>query len=342
MTNPRNPDPLAPTPTTGSGAGTTPETYSSELGSPSPYESTDYPAGGGVGVVSSGAGFGGADAGSSAGRSTTQATKEEAANVKDTAVDSAKNVAGTAKEQAAGVAETAKEQAAQVADEARQQARALFDTVTSEAREQGRQQQQRIASAVHALSKELGSMASSSSESGPLTDLAHQASRKGGEIAHWLENREPKDVLEEARRFARRRPVMFLALCGLAGVLAGRVTRGAVAANTSLDSPDTPDYTATRAIESPYATGSSYGAPSAFPTTPPVSTYETSTPAYQSGTYETTTGTAGATTGAPASLVEENTTDYPPDSSYNAGTTDPDYRWPNPLTGDDDRTERNR
>ena len=79
-------------------------------------------------------------------------------------------------------------------------------------------------------------MASSSQESGPLTDLAHQASRKGGEIAHWLENREPADVLEEVRAFARRRPVMFLGLCALAGVVAGRLTRGAVAANTSLDS----------------------------------------------------------------------------------------------------------
>jgi hypothetical protein len=43
-------------------------------------------------------------------------------------------------------------------------------------------------------------------------------------------------LLEELRRFARRRPVMFLALSGLAGVLAGRITRGAVAANTSVDS----------------------------------------------------------------------------------------------------------
>ena len=51
-----------------------------------------------------------------------------------------------------------------------------------------------------------------------MTDLAHQASRKGGEIAHWLQDREPADVLEAVRSYARRRPVTFLALCGLAGV----------------------------------------------------------------------------------------------------------------------------
>ena len=57
-------------------------------------------------------------------------------------------------------------------------------------------------------------------------------------------------MLEELRRYARRRPVMFLALCGLAGVVAGRITRGAVAANTSVDSPSPAraadyDYSAT-------------------------------------------------------------------------------------------------
>ena len=56
-------------------------------------------------------------------------------------------------------------------------------------------------------------MASASEESGPLTDLAHQASQRGGEIAHWLENHEPRDVLREVQSFARRRPVMFLAIC---------------------------------------------------------------------------------------------------------------------------------
>ena len=70
-------------------------------------------------------------------------------------------------------------------------------------------------------------------------DLAEQAAQKGGEIARWLEDREPRDVLDEVKSFARRRPVTFLALCGLAGVVAGRLTRGAVAANTSIDSPST-------------------------------------------------------------------------------------------------------
>jgi hypothetical protein len=151
--------------------------------------------------------------------------KDEAAAVKDTAVDAGKDVAATARDEAANVAA-----------EARYQAKSLLATASDEVRSQASTQQTRLAQAVHSLSKELGGMASSSPESGPLTDLAHQAARKGGDIAHWLENREPADVLDEVRAFARRRPIMFLGLCALAGIVAGRLTRGAVAANTSLDS----------------------------------------------------------------------------------------------------------
>ena len=159
--------------------------------------------------------------------STTDVAKGEAGKVKDTAVEAGQNVAATAKDEVANVAA-----------ETKQQAKSLIGSVTGEVQAQAGAQQQKIASSVHALSKELGGMASGTSEGGgPLTDLAQQAAQRGGEIAHWLENHEPRDVLREVTSFGRRRPVMFLALCGLAGVVAGRLTRGAVAANTSVDSP---------------------------------------------------------------------------------------------------------
>jgi uncharacterized protein YjbJ (UPF0337 family) len=169
--------------------------------------------------------------------STTDVAKSEAGNVKDTATEAA-----------AGVAETAKSEAANVVSETKQQAKGLLDQVRDQLSEQGNTQKQYLSNTLHSLSKELGGMASKSEESGPLTDLAHRASRQGGEIAHWLENHEPKDVLEEVKAFARRRPVAFLFLAGAAGVLAGRLTRGAVAANTEIDSPD-PAPAATPALE---------------------------------------------------------------------------------------------
>ena len=73
-----------------------------------------------------------------------------------------------------------------------------------------------------------------------MTDLAQEASRRVGEMSHWLDTHEPADLLEEVKRFARRRPVAFLALAAAAGVVAGRVTRGAVAANTRVDSDTDP------------------------------------------------------------------------------------------------------
>jgi len=160
--------------------------------------------------------------------STKDVAKEEAANVKDTAVDAGKNVAATAKDEAVNVA-----------TEAKDQAKGLLGSVTSQVQEQAGTQKQKIAETVHSFAKELGGMASGEGTSGPITDLAQQASQKVGEIGHFLESKEPREILDEVSAFARRRPGLFLLLCGTAGVLAGRVTRGAVAANTSVDSPDT-------------------------------------------------------------------------------------------------------
>lgn len=158
--------------------------------------------------------------------STTDVAKGEAAAVKDTAVEAGKEVAATAKDEAANVA-----------SEAKYQAKSLLSTATSEVKNQASTQQGRLASTLRGYADELQGIGQGTAPSGVIGDLVQQAASKGSEIAGWLENREPADVLEELRRFARRRPVMFLALCGLAGVVAGRITRGAVAANTSVDSP---------------------------------------------------------------------------------------------------------
>jgi hypothetical protein len=166
-----------------------------------------------------------------------ETAKSEAANVKDTAADAA-----------SGLAEVAKSEVSNVATEAKYQTRNLVDQTRSELRGQVNNQQSQLASKVHSLASELGSMAAKSDESGPMTDLAQEAARRGGEIAHWLDTHEPADVLDEVKRFARRRPFAFLALAAAAGVVAGRVTRGAVAANTSVDSDTEP--TPARAYDS--------------------------------------------------------------------------------------------
>jgi hypothetical protein len=157
--------------------------------------------------------------------STVDTAKSQAANVKDTAADAA-----------VGVKDVAKSEASNVAEEAKYQARNLVDQTRSELRGQASNQQSALAEKLKGWASELGSMASKSDESGTMTDLAHEASRRVGEVSHWLDGHEPGDVLDEVKRFARRRPVAFLAIAAAAGIVAGRVTRGAVAANTSVDS----------------------------------------------------------------------------------------------------------
>jgi hypothetical protein len=51
-------------------------------------------------------------------------------------------------------------------------------------------------------------------------------------FAGKLQNREPAELLEEIRSFARRKPGMFLFGAAAAGILAGRLTSGVKAAHS--------------------------------------------------------------------------------------------------------------
>ena len=198
------------------------------------------------------------DSGIGGSPSTKDVAKDEAGNVKDTAVGAGKQVAGTAKQEAANVA-----------GEAKQQAKSLVGAATTQLKDQASSQQSKLATSLRGYTDQLqGVTQGQGLEAGPLNDLVQQATSRANQFVSRLENTEPADLLEDVRRFARRRPVVFLALCGLAGVVAGRITRGAVAANTSVDSPsparalgDTagPSYTTTGGVDYAAPT-STYGA----------------------------------------------------------------------------------
>jgi len=134
-----------------------------------------------------------------------------------------------AKEAVAQVGSTAGEQAKNVAGEAKAQARNLVNEVGTQANEQARTQQSKAAQGLRSLSGELRSMADGG-QSGMASDLARQASQRSQDLASWLEARDPGQIVEEVRSLARRKPGAFLVGCALAGVVAGRLTRGTVAA----------------------------------------------------------------------------------------------------------------
>ena len=87
------------------------------------------------------------------------------------------------------------------------------------------QQQRRAASSLSATAEELRRMADGSQTQGMAADLARQAGDRADRFGQWLADREPGDVLDEVRSFARRRPGVFIAAAAAAGVLAGRLGR---------------------------------------------------------------------------------------------------------------------
>ncbi|HST48691.1 hypothetical protein [Jatrophihabitans sp.] len=156
------------------------------------------------------------------GGSTTEVAKDQAAQVTQGAVQAGQHVAGVAKEQVVNVGA-----------EAGRQAKDLLSQAGSEISQQASSQQQRLAQSIRSLGDELHKMTQPGEQaSGPAADLARQGAQRTREFASWLEQREPGEVLEEVKDFARRRPGTFLLLAAGAGLLAGRMTRGLQAASS--------------------------------------------------------------------------------------------------------------
>ncbi len=152
----------------------------------------------------------------------------------DVAKDEAKNVQQTAVEAGSQVASTATDQAKQVAQETQRQAKDLLDQGRSQVREQAISQQQKAGQSLTSLAQELRGLADGTSAGapGPARDLLQQASGFVDDFAHKLQTRDPGELLDEVRSFARRKPGLFLLGAAAAGVVAGRLTRGVTAAHS--------------------------------------------------------------------------------------------------------------
>ncbi|TLK57087.1 ATP synthase F0 subunit B [Glutamicibacter sp. V16R2B1] len=143
------------------------------------------------------------------------------------AASEAKDLAQEGKQSAAHVMDSAKQEASMVAEQARDKASNLLDELGSDVREQASAQQQKISANLRDISEEFRNMLDNSQASGTASSLVDQAAHHSGKVADWLEQREPGDLVEEIKGFARRRPGAFLGLALGAGLLAGRLTRNA-------------------------------------------------------------------------------------------------------------------
>ncbi|PRB72806.1 hypothetical protein [Arthrobacter sp. MYb213] len=162
--------------------------------------------------------------------------------------DTAKDLAQEGQHSATEVLDTAKQEASLIGGQAKEQAADLFEELSSDLREQASLQQQKVATNLRDISDEFRSMLDQSQASGTAATLVDQASNHSGQIANWLDQREPGDVVDEVKQFARKRPGAFLGIALGAGLLAGRITRNASASkqgdrgseNTSANSLKTP------------------------------------------------------------------------------------------------------
>lgn len=155
----------------------------------------------------------------------------------DIARDEAADVGQNAREAGSQVAQTAADQARQVVAETGRQARDLLGEAQGQARDQASTQQQKAAQQLRTVADELHEMVANGGQSGLATEVARQAADRAGRAASWLEQREPGDLLESVRDFARRRPGAFLAGAAVAGLAAGRLTRGLAGGSDSRPGP---------------------------------------------------------------------------------------------------------
>ena len=146
-------------------------------------------------------------------------------NAPQAPADRAHEVGHEAKQAAQGVASTAAHEAGRTTREAKDQARQLLSQSRTELTDQAATQQARAATGLRELAEQLESMARGSDQDGMARSLVEDVSRRAGDAATWLDQRDPGTLLQEVRDVARRRPGTFLAVAAGVGVLAGRMSR---------------------------------------------------------------------------------------------------------------------
>jgi len=206
---------------------------------------------------------------------TTPTTQDQDRGTAATAADEGKHLGGVAAGEAQNVAGDVKDQVQRLLDETRQQVN-----------EQGAVQRDRLVELLRGLSHDLREMADHADGSSLAGQLVRQGADRADGVTSSLDGREPADLVDEVRAFARRRPGAFLAGALLAGLAVGRFARGAKDAQS--------DSTPTR------ATGSGHGWEPSVPQ-PVTGPLDTSPAPVTPATTATPTTAVPTTTAAPTS-----------------------------------------
>jgi hypothetical protein len=144
-----------------------------------------------------------------------ETAKAESAEVAETAKQAGKDVMSEVSEQSSAVAHTAKDQIQQLATQTRQELKA-----------QSEQRGEQVAVRLQTWAGQLKALAEGRVEdAGELRALVGDAQQRLESYASSLRERGPDGVLQDVRRFARRRPGMFLLAAGVTGFAIGRLVK---------------------------------------------------------------------------------------------------------------------
>ena len=155
----------------------------------------------------------------------------------------------SAAEQAKHAASVAQDEAKQVAADVRDQARGLLTETRNQVEDQSRTQRDRLVETIRTFSDDLDGMAEQ--RSGLASDAAREVANRVRSFGQQLDGREPTELLDDLRSFARRRPGMFLAGSVIAGVVVGRFLRGSREAAQTSDTTATATRRATSSVGKP-------------------------------------------------------------------------------------------
>ncbi|MGY4642309.1 hypothetical protein [Cellulomonas sp. URHB0016] len=161
------------------------------------------------------------------GTSTTDAAKDQARNLKEQTAAAGEHLLDEARSEASAVAQ-----------EAQQRVGDLWSQARTEVSGQVGGQQNRLAGGLRSFGDQLHQMADAPAEQSVASDVVREVASRVGTLGRWLEDHEPDEVLDEVRRFARRRPGTFLLAAAAAGVVVGRLTRGLKDAGPATQSTD--------------------------------------------------------------------------------------------------------
>jgi hypothetical protein len=233
------------------------------------------------------------------------------------AKDQAKQAAGTAADEGKHVAGVAQGEAQKVASEAKSQVHGLLDQATSQVEDQSRTQRDRLVETLRSFGDDLEKMAVQSD--GPASQVVREVAERARSVSSRMDGREPRELLDDVRSFARRKPGTFLLGALAAGVVAGRLTRGAKDAQSSSGGA-AGSYDAA-------GTGTTYGSPLAADVTSPGAPLSAGAAAPSSGRISDPTtqghGTAAGTPLAGTGMPEN-------DPVYPTGSEETETGLPNP------------